>query len=71
MVRTASFWLSIGGNAILCCITLLPLVDSQESLETIDRLLEDGEAAHNKWRHPDPYIGKYSTTLTEALFNET
>ncbi|KAE9448280.1 hypothetical protein C3L33_19836, partial [Rhododendron williamsianum] len=27
-----------------------------ESLETIDRLLEDGEAAHNKWRHPDPYI---------------
>ncbi|KAI8554185.1 hypothetical protein RHMOL_Rhmol05G0079300 [Rhododendron molle] len=27
-----------------------------ESLETIDRLLEDGEAAYNKWRHPDPYI---------------
>lgn len=30
----------------------------QEDLDTIDRLIADGEASHNKWRHPDPYIGK-------------
>ncbi|KAG9142521.1 hypothetical protein Leryth_017008 [Lithospermum erythrorhizon] len=27
-----------------------------EDLETIDRMIADGEAAHNKWRHPDPYV---------------
>ncbi|KAJ8631519.1 hypothetical protein MRB53_024842 [Persea americana] len=27
-----------------------------EDLHTIDRLIEDGEAAFNKWQHPDPYI---------------
>ncbi|PSS19123.1 NADH dehydrogenase [ubiquinone] 1 beta subcomplex subunit like [Actinidia chinensis var. chinensis] len=30
-----------------------------EGIETIERLIADGEAAYNKWRHPDPYIGKY------------
>uniref|UniRef100_M1A3V2 NADH dehydrogenase [ubiquinone] 1 beta subcomplex subunit 9 n=1 Tax=Solanum tuberosum TaxID=4113 RepID=M1A3V2_SOLTU len=28
-----------------------------EDVETIDRLIADGEASYNKWRHPDPYIG--------------
>ncbi|KAF3685682.1 NADH dehydrogenase [ubiquinone] 1 beta subcomplex subunit 9 [Capsicum annuum] len=28
-----------------------------EDIETIDRLIADGEASYNKWRHPDPYIG--------------
>ncbi|KAK4377334.1 hypothetical protein RND71_003630 [Anisodus tanguticus] len=27
-----------------------------EDVETIDRLVADGEASYNKWRHPDPYI---------------
>ncbi|CAN4112458.1 unnamed protein product [Withania somnifera] len=27
-----------------------------EDIETIDRLIADGEASYNKWRHPDPYI---------------
>lgn len=30
----------------------------QEDPDTIDRLIADGEAKFNKWRHPDPYIGK-------------
>ena len=31
----------------------------QQDLDTIDRMIEEGEATYNKWRHPDPYIGKY------------
>ncbi|GKB01750.1 zf-CCHC domain-containing protein, partial [Tanacetum coccineum] len=27
-----------------------------EDIETIDRMIADGEAQYNKWRHPDPYI---------------
>ncbi|PSS26016.1 NADH dehydrogenase [ubiquinone] 1 beta subcomplex subunit like [Actinidia chinensis var. chinensis] len=27
-----------------------------DGIETIERLIADGEAAYNKWRHPDPYI---------------
>ncbi|XAR72765.1 hypothetical protein NMG60_11019517 [Bertholletia excelsa] len=27
-----------------------------EDIETIERLIADGEAAYQKWRHPDPYI---------------
>ncbi|KGN61854.1 NADH dehydrogenase [ubiquinone] 1 beta subcomplex subunit 9 [Cucumis sativus] len=27
-----------------------------EDLDTIDRLIENGEASYDKWRHPDPYI---------------
>lgn len=30
----------------------------QEDLDTIDRLISEGEATYEKWRHPDPYIGK-------------
>ncbi|XP_059647594.1 NADH dehydrogenase [ubiquinone] 1 beta subcomplex subunit 9 [Cornus florida] len=26
-----------------------------EDLETIDRMISDGEATYNKFRHPDPY----------------
>ncbi|XP_009617688.1 NADH dehydrogenase [ubiquinone] 1 beta subcomplex subunit 9-like [Nicotiana tabacum] len=29
---------------------------NMEDVETIDRLIADGEASYNKWRHPDPYI---------------
>lgn len=32
----------------------------QEDIEVIDRMIADGEAQYNKWRHPDPYIGMYS-----------
>lgn len=31
----------------------------QEDLDTIDRLISDAEAAYEKMRHPDPYIGKF------------
>lgn len=34
------------------------LLGIQEDIETIDRMIADGEAQYNKWRHPDPYIGK-------------
>ncbi|XP_050947597.1 NADH dehydrogenase [ubiquinone] 1 beta subcomplex subunit 9 isoform X2 [Cucumis melo] len=27
-----------------------------ENLDTIDKLIENGEASYDKWRHPDPYI---------------
>ncbi|XP_038989777.1 NADH dehydrogenase [ubiquinone] 1 beta subcomplex subunit 9 [Phoenix dactylifera] len=27
-----------------------------EDLNTIDRLIDEGEAAYEKWQHPDPYI---------------
>ncbi|KAG7975875.1 hypothetical protein I3843_06G122400 [Carya illinoinensis] len=27
-----------------------------EDLDTIDKMIADGEASYNKWRHPDPYI---------------
>jgi hypothetical protein len=33
----------------------------QEDPDTIDRLIADAEASYNKWRHPDPYIGKKIT----------
>lgn len=32
----------------------------QEDIEVIDRMIAAGEATHNKWRHPDPYIGNIS-----------
>lgn len=35
--------------------------DLQEDPDTIDRLIVDAEASYNKWRHPDPYIGKQIT----------
>ncbi|XP_010929913.1 NADH dehydrogenase [ubiquinone] 1 beta subcomplex subunit 9 [Elaeis guineensis] len=27
-----------------------------EDLNTIDRLIDEGEATYEKWQHPDPYI---------------
>lgn len=30
----------------------------QEDLDAIDRMIAEGEAQYNKWRHRDPYIGK-------------
>lgn len=39
---------------LACCY-----LNTQEDLDTIDRLIADAEASYNKWRHPDPYIGKY------------
>ncbi|XP_020572151.1 NADH dehydrogenase [ubiquinone] 1 beta subcomplex subunit 9 [Phalaenopsis equestris] len=27
-----------------------------EDLDTIDRLINEGEASYAKWQHPDPYI---------------
>lgn len=33
------------------------LLDIQEDLDTIDRLIADAEESYNMWRHPDPYIG--------------
>lgn len=46
---------------LLLCLLIfifILVVDSQEDPDTIDRMIEDGEAQYNKWRHPDPYIGK-------------
>ncbi|KAG9444068.1 hypothetical protein H6P81_015408 [Aristolochia fimbriata] len=40
-----------------------------EDLVTIDRLIEDGEAAHNKWRHPDPYIVPWAPGGTKFTRN--
>lgn len=37
-------------------------VDLQEDPDTIDRLIENAEASYNKWRHPDPYVGKTKFT---------
>ncbi|KAJ8450938.1 hypothetical protein Cgig2_032563 [Carnegiea gigantea] len=31
-----------------------------DDLDTIDRMIADGDAEYNKWRHPDPYLGKLS-----------
>ena len=45
----------------------LLLANLQEDLDTIDRLIADGEASYNKWRHPDPYIGKSCVLVVEAL----
>lgn len=43
---------------LLVCLINCSFVDLQEDLDTIDRMIADGEASYNKWRHPDPYIGK-------------
>ena len=47
---------------LLFCLLIfifILVVDSQQDPDTIDRMIEDGEAQYNKWRHPDPYIGKW------------
>ena len=45
---------------LIYCLWILFGVDLQEDLDTIDRLIENGEASYDKWRHPDPYIGKHN-----------
>ncbi|GFP85522.1 NADH dehydrogenase [ubiquinone] 1 beta subcomplex subunit 9 [Phtheirospermum japonicum] len=30
-----------------------------KDIELIDRMIAAGEASYNKWRHLDPYIGKF------------
>lgn len=35
------------------------LLGFQQDLDTIDRMIAEGEATYDKWRHPDPYIGEY------------
>ncbi|XP_021659335.2 NADH dehydrogenase [ubiquinone] 1 beta subcomplex subunit 9 isoform X2 [Hevea brasiliensis] len=37
-----------------------------EDLDAIDRMIAEGEARYNKWRHPDPYIG-FSWSLASFL----
>ncbi|KMZ67883.1 hypothetical protein ZOSMA_253G00030 [Zostera marina] len=48
-----------------------------EDLDTIDRLIGEGEASYNKWRHPDPYIDNWNllfmrilTLLTDLLVKQ-
>lgn len=40
----------------------------QEDLDTIERMIAEGEASYDKWRHPDPYIGKCHTVNIESSF---
>ncbi|KAF1893676.1 hypothetical protein Lal_00002186 [Lupinus albus] len=40
-----------------------------EDVDTIDRLIADGEASYNKWRHPDPYIGKHEQTIIHSFIH--
>ncbi|CAL5402178.1 unnamed protein product [Camellia sinensis] len=42
-----------------------------ENLEAIDRLIADGEASHNKWRHPDPYIVPWAPGGSKFTRNPT
>ncbi|KAK4284790.1 hypothetical protein QN277_001573 [Acacia crassicarpa] len=42
-----------------------------ENLDTIDRLIEDGEATYNKWRHPDPYIVPWAPGGSKFTRNPT
>ncbi|KAK2978290.1 hypothetical protein RJ640_017141 [Escallonia rubra] len=42
-----------------------------EDLETIDRLIADGEARHDKWRHPDPYIVPWAPGGSKFTRNPT
>ncbi|RYR69808.1 hypothetical protein Ahy_A03g016356 [Arachis hypogaea] len=42
-----------------------------EDLDTIDRMIEDGEATYNKWRHPDPYIVPWAPGGSKFTRNPT
>ncbi|KAG2705821.1 NADH dehydrogenase [ubiquinone] 1 beta subcomplex subunit 9-like [Juglans microcarpa x Juglans regia] len=42
-----------------------------EDLNTIDRLIADGEANYNKWRHPDPYIVPWAPGGSKFTRNPT
>lgn len=43
------------------------LAGVQEDIDTIDRMIADGESQYNKWRHPDPYIGKWQLNANFIL----
>ncbi|CAI0378341.1 unnamed protein product [Linum tenue] len=42
-----------------------------EDPDTIDRLIADGEAQYNKWRHPDPYIVPWAPGGSKFTRNPT
>ncbi|XP_057783144.1 NADH dehydrogenase [ubiquinone] 1 beta subcomplex subunit 9-like isoform X2 [Salvia miltiorrhiza] len=42
-----------------------------EDIELIDKMIAAGEASHDKWRHPDPYIVRRSSPDCGATSNET
>ncbi|GAB4837834.1 NADH dehydrogenase [ubiquinone] 1 beta subcomplex subunit 9 [Ancistrocladus abbreviatus] len=42
-----------------------------EDIETIDRMIAAGEAAHDKWRHPDPYIVPWAPGGSKFCRNPT
>lgn len=42
-----------------------------EDLDTIDRLIVEGEASYNKWRHPDPYIVPWAPGGSKFTRNPT
>ncbi|MED6131527.1 NADH dehydrogenase [ubiquinone] 1 beta subcomplex subunit 9 [Stylosanthes scabra] len=42
-----------------------------DDLDTIDRMIEDGEATYNKWRHPDPYIVPWAPGGSKFTRNPT
>lgn len=35
----------------------------QDNMDVIDRLIDDAEAQHRNFQHPDPYIGKLSLAV--------
>lgn len=42
---------------------------SVDDLDTIDRMIADGEAEYNKWRHPDPYLVPWAPGGTKFCRN--
>ncbi|KAI4342108.1 hypothetical protein MLD38_026765 [Melastoma candidum] len=42
-----------------------------EDINIIDKLIADGEASYNKWRHPDPYIVPWAPGGTKFTRNPT
>ncbi|XP_057783146.1 NADH dehydrogenase [ubiquinone] 1 beta subcomplex subunit 9-like isoform X3 [Salvia miltiorrhiza] len=38
-----------------------------EDIELIDKMIAAGEASHDKWRHPDPYIGNISACFRDHI----
>ncbi|KAI3728877.1 hypothetical protein L6452_17522 [Arctium lappa] len=42
-----------------------------EDIDTIDRMIADGEGQYNKWRHPDPYIVPWAPGGSKFTRNPT
>ncbi|KAH6767217.1 LYR family of Fe/S cluster biogenesis protein [Perilla frutescens var. hirtella] len=42
-----------------------------EDIERIDRMIAAGEATHDKWRHPDPYIVPWAPDGSKFCRNPT